>query len=258
MSFREETSSVDTSRIPGLSARLSTNKLLASLPAEDYLRILPHLVSTPLRAKETIFRQDSPLDGVLFPSGGACALVKTTESGHTAEIAVVGVEGAIGAGACFGLYRHPCDVMVQMDGPHAEMLPINTFSDEMERRGALYNRLIRYNQALMMQLMQSTACNSLHSASERCARWLLAMHDRAQQDTFPFTHDFTSMMLSLRRPTVTLVARSLQSAGLIDYARGTVRIANRAGLEAVSCACYHEVRSIFRRLLPDVTLALTH
>ena len=140
--------------------------------------------------------------------------MKATEDGQTAEMAVVGAEGIIGAAVFFGLHHAPCDVIVQMAGPGAHILPVHLFRDEMERHGALYNRVVRYSQALMSQIMQSTVCNGLHSARERCARWLLGRHDRAAQDEFPFTHDFLATMLGLRRPTVTIVAGQLQAAGL--------------------------------------------
>jgi hypothetical protein len=83
-------------------------------------------------------------------------------------------------------------VIVHVASSRAEVLPLRVFSKEMEQRGALYNRIIWYNQALVMQLMQSTACNIVHSAAERLACWLLPTHDRAGTDAFPFTHDFAA------------------------------------------------------------------
>lgn len=66
------------------------------------------------------------------------------------------------------------------------------------------------------------------------------------------THEFLSMMLGVRRPGVTIAAGILQKAGLVHYARGRIRIIDRSGLEAASCACYHTVRDEFARLLgPD-------
>lgn len=249
-----ETPLITLQEFPPVSAP-SANKLLGSLPHEDYERIAPHLKRVPMSMKEILFKQDAPIEGVYFPGGGACALVKTTAEGQTAEIAVVGAEGVIGASVFFGLHRAPCDVIVRMAGPAAEIMPALVFTKEMEQRGALYNRVIRYSQALMMQIMQSTVCNGLHSAEKRYARWLLATHDRAGHDEFRSTHEFVATMLGLRRPTVTIIAGNLQRAGLISHGRGTVRILDRAGLEAASCECYRAVRSTFSRLLPEVSTA---
>ena len=234
-----------------MNALRPSNKILASLPVEDYERILPHLKRTPMRPKQLLYQQDALIENVYLPGGGACALFKTTSEGNTAEVAVVGAEGLIGADVFFGLPYSPCEVLVQMAGPYADLLPAHVFSQEMDRRGALYNRVTRYSQALMMQIMQATLCNSLHSAEERCARWLLSTHDRAGSDEFRFTHEFLATMLGLRRPTVTIVVGALQAAGLIQHHRGTVRIIDRAGLEGVSCECYRVVKRTYARLLPE-------
>ena len=231
----------------------STNNLLASLPRDEYDRIAPHLSRSPMRVGQVLYKQDAPLDTIYFPGGGACTLVKLTEDGYTTEIAVVGAEGAIGATVFCGLNHAPCDVIVQIAGPYADVMPAALFADDPNYFSALHNRITRYSQALFMQMMQATVCNCLHSAEKRCVRWLLAMHDRAGQDEFRFTHDFAATMLGLRRPTVTLVAGSLHAAGLIEGRRGKVKIVDRAGLEAASCECYRAIKSSLTRLLPEAT-----
>jgi hypothetical protein len=63
-------------------------------------------------------------------------------------------------------------------------------------------------------------------------RWLLMMHDRAGGQALPYTHAFLSHMLSANRKSVTLVAQSLQTAGLISYQRGKIRVVDCASLDA--------------------------
>jgi CRP-like cAMP-binding protein len=230
----------------------SGNKLLASLSPEEYERIGQHLRSVPMKLKQTLCKQDEPIRDVMFPNGGACSLVKTLQNGQAAEVGTIGAEGVVGASVFFGQRVAECDVVVQLPGPGAQVMPADVFNAEMDRRGAFFNHIIRYTQALMSQIMQTTACNGLHSAEERCCRWLLMTHDRAGQDELALTHDFLALMLGVRRPTVTLVVASLQSAGLIESRRGSIRIIDRLGLETASCECYHVVRATWRRLLPEL------
>jgi CRP-like cAMP-binding protein len=98
-------------------------------------------------------------------------------------------------------------------------------------------------------LMQSVACNGLHSAEERCCRWLLMTHDRIGQDDFPLTHELLAIMLGVRRPTVTLVMAELTRAGIISHVRGHIRIVDRQGLEAATCECYRNIKTVSDRLL---------
>jgi CRP-like cAMP-binding protein len=122
----------------------------------------------------------------------------------------------------------------------------------MNRRGAFYNRIIRYSQAFSTQIMQTTVCNGLHSVEQRCCRWLLMTHDRVRKNEFDLTHEFLAVMLGVRRPTVTLIAAALQMKGFIHYRRGSMTITDRAGLEKTSCECYEVVKGNFARLLPEM------
>jgi hypothetical protein len=59
----------------------------------------------------------------------------------------------------------------------------------------------------------------------------------------PLTHEFLSVMLGVRRASVTIAAHALQEAGLIQYHRGHIRVLDRAGLEGAACECYQSFQS---------------
>ena len=123
---------------------------------------------------------------------------------------------------------------------------------EFKRAGALHDRVLRYVQAMLLQISQVAACNRLHQIEERLARWLLMSSDRARTAELPLTHEFIALMLWIRRAGVTDVAGELQRAGLIRYMRGHLSIVDREGLEECACECYRVIRAEFERL-PGVT-----
>jgi CRP-like cAMP-binding protein len=127
-------------------------------------------------------------------------------------------------------------------------MPVSKYREEMDRQGCFYQLLARYTQALIAVVMQSAACNAVHSIEERFARWVLTVSDRMESASFPLTHEFAAMMLGASRPTVTIVAGVLQRKGLITSHRAHIDIADRTGLEKASCECY----SVTRRLLETV------
>jgi CRP-like cAMP-binding protein len=122
------------------------------------------------------------------------------------------------------------------------------FRTELDRRGSLFDGVQRYSQGLVTLMMHSTACMALHDVQERCCRWLLMTHDRVGRDDFQLSQEFLAIMLGSTRPTVSVVAGTLQRAGLITYRHGHMTVVNREGLEAASCECYGTVRAHFDRL----------
>src|SRR5207244_2277328 len=58
--------------------------------------------------------------------------------------------------------------------------------------------------------------------------------------------EFAAMMLGTSRPTVTVVAGTLQKAGLIKYHRGHVTVVDRENLETASCECYQTATDLLK------------
>ena len=227
------------------------NSLLASLPDEDRRRLSPHLKTRPLKLRETLHKESEPISEIFFPGRCVCSITHTMEDGGMMEVATVGPEGFVGVGAVLGRGLSMGEAFIQVQGDAAQVLSVEAFDAEMARGGAFHDAMTRYAQAFVAMIIQSAACNGLHSAVERCCRWLLITHDRIGTDEFALTHEYLAMMLGVRRPTVTLVLAELNRAGIISHARGRTRIVDRRALEQTSCECYRQVKSAFERLLPS-------
>jgi CRP-like cAMP-binding protein len=214
------------------------NLLLAALPADEYNRIAESLETIPLKLKSFLHRAGDPIEHVYFPGGGFCSMLAVLKDGAMVEVATIGREGMVGVTAVLDGNPVSSTSMVQGETDTCYRMTADAFRLEMERRGVFYELLTHYAQALVGFIMQSTACNAVHTVEQRLARWLLMARDRMGSDDFPLTQEFVAMMLGASRPTVTIVASTLQKAGLITYHRGHVTIVDREGLEAASCECY--------------------
>jgi CRP-like cAMP-binding protein len=236
-----------TVRPPPVDPR-PANKLLACLPRADFQRIRPRLRTVPTRVKQIIHVANEPIREVFFPNGGVASMTTVMQDGSMVEIATVGVEGFVGVNALFGDGITSGEAMMQVPDTNAEVMSIDAFRRELDRRGPFFDCIQRYAQGFLSLMMQSTACMALHPVQERCCRWLLMTHDRVQSDQFHLSHEFLAMMLGSTRPTVTAVAGTLQRAGLIKYIHGRITILDRPRLEAASCECYSTVKKHFDRL----------
>ena len=228
------------------------NRFLAAVSPEDEGRIRPHLQPTPLERGKVLYDTDEPITRVYFPQEGVVSLVSVAEDGATAEMATVGNEGVVGIGALLdgdtAVGRH----LVEVPGS-ALAIESSRFRSALRESESLRALGAAYARAFLAQVLHTVACNGVHSVEERCARWLLMTHDRSKGDTIALTQEFLAQMLGVRRPTVTVVARTLQEAGLIRYNRGAIDILDRPGLEGAACECYRLIRHHFERLFPPAS-----
>ncbi len=224
------------------------NKLLACLPPADFERLRPHLKTIPLTVKQILHPVNEPIREVFFLNGGVASMTTVMKNGSMVEIATVGDEGLVGINAFFGGAMLSGETMLQVPDTNAEVMSVETFRSELERGGPFHDCVHRYTQGLLTLMMQSTGCMALHPVQERCCRWLLMTHDRVRRDEFHLSHEFLAMMLGSTRPTVTVVAGTLQKAGLIKYTHGRIKILDRKRLEEAACECYATVKGHFDRL----------
>ncbi len=221
----------------------AANHLLATMPVRMLARLQQDLEIVTLVPRAVLAEPGARLSHAYFPHAGAISILSVTRGG-TIEAATVGPEGFIGFAALLG-GRDPSRRLVVRAGGTASRLPIETLGAAARESPRFNALLLGYVRCVLLQLVQSVACNGLHSVRERCARWLLTARDRAGGDRFELTHAVLGEMLGVHRPSVTIAARRLQTEGLIRYSRGAITITDGAGLEGVACECYGIVRAAF-------------
>jgi len=134
-------------------------------------------------------------------------------------------------------------------------MPFKDLQREFQESDELRDCVLQSVQSQGAILAQLAACNRLHEAEERLARWFLMVRDRIENDTFYLTQEFLAVMLGSRRTTVTAAAGALQRQGLIRYSRGRIHIVDPAGLQKEACECYTTVREIYQNFYSGVAVS---
>jgi CRP-like cAMP-binding protein len=224
------------------------NLLLSQLGEDAFNRLQPYLKSAHFKQHSVLFEAEQEIKHVYFPAGGVVSLVVTLGTGEIIEAAMVGADGVVGASAALdgrislsrGIVQLAGDIFVcSVDGLRSVALQSPT----------LLSLLIRHEQTVYAQAQQSAACFATHHVHARLCRWLLRARDLAGTDTLNFTQEYLADMLGVRRTSVTVVAHTLQTAGLIKYARGKIQILDAGALQDAACECYESVKRHYGRLL---------
>jgi CRP-like cAMP-binding protein len=233
-----------------ISAEQGENSLLAALPDPEWRRWEPLLEEVDMPLGHVVYESGAALTHVYFPTTSIISLLYVMEDGHSAEIAVVGNEGLVGVSLFMGGESTPSRAVVQSAGGGLR-LEAQLMKDEFNRAGPVLHLLLRYTQALMTQMSQTSVCNRHHSLDQQLCRWLLLSMDRLQGDELVMTQELIANMLGVRRGGVTEAALRLQQAGLIRYVRGHITVLDRPVLEKRACECYGVVKHEYDRLLPE-------
>ncbi|QXQ07686.1 Crp/Fnr family transcriptional regulator [Sphingosinicellaceae bacterium] len=224
------------------------NSLLRTLTAADYALLAPHFKRIPLPVNLRLHEAGRGIDRVYFPESGIISIVAVTLDGRSCEIGLFGREGMSETATVLGTDHSPHEAYVQVAGGTALRLPTEVLNEAFETSLTLRHHLLRYVQAMMIQLSSSIAAAG-QTIEQRLARWLLMCHDRLDDDEVPLTHDFMAMMLGVRRAGVTTSLHALDQHGLIATGRGNVTILDRAGLEAFAAGAYGLAEAEYFRLI---------
>jgi CRP-like cAMP-binding protein len=225
------------------------NRLLAGLPAAELERVRDALEEVHLSLGQSVYESGVEIRHLYFPTSGIISLLQVMENGSSAELAVVGNEGVVGIAMFMGGGgMTPSRAVVQSAG-HAYRLAGDALLDEFGRGGDFQHLLLRYTQALVVQMAQTAVCNRHHSVEQQLCRWLLMSLDRLPTPELVMTQEMIANMLGVRREGVTEAAGKLQKRKIIRYARGHISVLDRAKLESCVCECYGVVKREYERLL---------
>jgi CRP-like cAMP-binding protein len=227
------------------------NRILQALSPDDFARLRSRLVPVELRQHEVLYEPGAPIQHVYFPDGGLISLLNINESGSAIETGIISAEGLVGGVALLGAERSTVQVTVQIPA-RAVKMPVTTFVEACEVIPQLKRLVHRHLHILLYQAQQNAACHALHTIEGRLCRWMLQAQDVTGANVLELTQEFLSHVLGAQRTSVSMIAHTLQNAGLIRYRRGRIEILDKLGLEAASCECYSLIKHEIAHRLPQI------
>ena len=237
-------------------ARMPRSCLLDRLPGDVCTRIVPELTLVELPLGKVLLESGSQGSGqglvggglVYFLRSGIVSVLYVTADGDSGEIVTIGKEGMVGVSLLMGCPAVHTRAVVQAPG-EAFAMRADAMEREFKRGGPFQTMLLRHTQWMMAQMAQAAICNRHHSIEKQLCRWLLLGFERLDGATeLRITHEALANLLGVRREGVTEAAGRLQEAGAISYARGCIRLEDRALLEQRACECYGLLASDYRQL----------
>lgn len=226
----------------------SRNQLLRAMSQIDYDLLAPHLTLHSLTRGQVLFERDAPIDTIWFPESGVGSIILTSPAGLTAESGLFGRDGFGPVSVALGADTSPYKAVAQVGG-ECHAIPTAPFRRVMAASVSLRDLLLRYTHVLQIQMAYTTLSNAVHQIDERLGRWLLMTHDRTDGSELPLTHEYLSIMLGVRRPSVTTALHVLEGHGFIRSERGCIIIRDRASLEHFAEDSYGAPEAEYERLM---------
>lgn len=225
-----------------------SNQLLQLLDADDFALLQPHLSTVALARATILGEQGAPQKHVYFPHDGAVSMTVNLAEGQTIAVALLGCDSVIGGGAALADGCATADTAVLFPCT-AAVIELAVLRGVVDTRARFRRLIVRHEQALLAHAQQSLLCNTLHPVEARLSRWLLRARDLCDRETLQLTQELLAHMIGVRRNAVSIVAHTLQQAGIIRYSRGQIVIVDAEALAATSCGCHDAVKMQYERLL---------
>lgn len=224
------------------------NNLLRLMTPESFGRISSELEPVEMPRGFQLSLPHEQVRYAYFPEVGIASIVAQSRMGQQAEIGIFGRDGMTPAALALGGNSDPYSTFMQVEG-HGFRVPAEHLRQVLKEDASLLNLLTRHAQALSVQGAFTSLSNAVHHIDERLARWILMCHDRTDGDEISLTHEFLSIMLAVRRPSVTTALHVLEGRKLIYSARGVIIVRDRAALEQFAQDAYGEAEREYERLL---------
>lgn len=224
------------------------NRILSLLAEEDRARFASALEPMALEQGQVLHEVLQPIEFIYFIESGFSSEIAVDAGGARIEVGCIGNEGFAGIPAILGAASSPHKSFMETDGT-ALRIPSARVVEAMRRSEFLTSLLLRYVHVFMIQIASTVLADGRYGIPERTARWLLMSQDRMESDELPLTHKFLSLMLGVRRASVTDALHALEGEGAIKATRARIHIRNRTTLESIAGHSYGLPEAEYERVM---------
>ena len=233
---------------PSQEPQKHNNRLLAALSLDDFALLKGDLKPETWDVRKVIEKRNARIERVCFPDRGIISVVAIADKTEV-EVGLIGCEGVSGLAVVHGDEQSPHSTYVQFAGS-GQSISSEAFRRAIRKSETLHKLLLRYAQAFMIQTSHTAIANAKAKIEERLARWILMVHDRVPGNEMALTHEFTALMLGVRRPGVTEAIHALAKHALIRNPKpGTITVLDRRGLEKAAGPFYGVPEQEYTRLI---------
>ena len=230
------------------------NNLLRHLSESDFDLLAPHLERGELASNQVLYHPGDDVDVAYFPCGPSLAShIVSIEDGREVEAVLIGREGAVGGIVSRGYLPAYSRAIVKFGGPFVRV-SVEKLEAAKLHSPSLRDAFTRYATCLLAQLLQSTACNAVHSIEQRAAKWISSTMERIGGNLVPLTHEQLATMLGVGRSYASRVILALKEEGIVETRRGAILVRDRAALHRRSCRCEASVLAHFEDVLDGIYL----
>lgn len=224
------------------------NRLLAKLGEDDRARLASEFEAVDMPKGFPIAAPGAPITHLYFFESGIGSVVARSPEGFKAEVGLVGREGYLPAAGLLEPGTTVHEVVMQVGGG-GYRIAAEALAAILAETPSILALLVRFQQYLGTQTAYTALSNAVHHVEERLARWLLMCHDRMDGDELALTHEYLSILLAVRRPSVTTALHVLEGERLIRATRGLITIRDREGLERFASDAYGVPEAEYARLI---------
>lgn len=227
--------------------RATRNKLLCNLSDADFEAIAPLLRPRDLLLREVLTVPGEKIRNLYYIETGICSVIAASEGTEEIEVGLLGFEGVtdfvMDAGDSSVL-----KVIVQVAGTSLA-ITAEDYANWIAERPEALRMMVRYHQAMTVQICYTALAHGSYSLEERLARLLLMIFDRTHGDEVSFVHERLANMLAVRRAGVTTTLHVLEGYGAIRATRGVIKLRNRDALVDLAAGSYGTAEKEYARLL---------